>query len=195
MIRTLGQVKLSGSGPKGTCDGERLQAGNSFIVPITNGSWGRCGAHTDVTAAEGEERNWVLETTGGALVTELEADERHTSAGERSEGGSDHKARCPRWPFWGWGLRLNIEYCPLLLSPLPALGASPPSCPTGLLPTSATKSDLRTALHSNALGLLPKPQAASRPPSSPSSSPWLRGGSLRSALTGMLHWLPSGTGT
>lgn len=81
MIRTMYQVKTSGTGPKGRRDGERLQAGNEYITRPITASWGRCGACTDIPAAEAERRKGKLDTMGEPWTMSWRQ-KKHKFAGE-----------------------------------------------------------------------------------------------------------------
>lgn len=81
VIRTMCQVKISGAGPKGRRDGEKLQAGNEFIARPITASWGRRGACMDIPAAEAERRKGLPDTMGEPWTTSWRQ-KKHRFAGE-----------------------------------------------------------------------------------------------------------------
>lgn len=134
-----------------------------------DGNLGETWACTQITTAEGERDKQTLETTGGALASELETEERYKFVGESPGGRSDYRAQCSRWPSWSSGLGLGTSvsscwyhhcllYCCI---PRPSRPHHPGARPDSL-PSSAPKSDPVTVLSLQWTG--PEP---SSPPCSP----------------------------
>lgn len=83
--------------------------------------WGRFGACANVTTAEMERDQWMLQTTVGALANQLEAEQRYICAVSQLRAGLT-EGQCPKWWLWSSGLKLDIlRSCFLLILPLPAL--------------------------------------------------------------------------
>lgn len=172
------QVKTSGSDSKGRHDRERLQAGKQFITRPIMVTWRRCRACMKVTAAEVEKEKWMLETTGGAMANELEAEERDINWQVSTLKAGLTARLCPRQPVWSSGLGLDIRGCFFLISLLPAghclsrLSGPHLQLPwPDFLPSPATTSDPMTVLGCNGQGLFSKPQAPRYPPAPSQTDP------------------------